>query len=118
MPMADLFSMKSPLIIRFSNGETRVMAEYFAHPDGLLYFDLFWMQDVDASIHLVKGEYKGEGPWKIGSAVISVLGCHGCDVDLATQFSEWQSWMQMFADEYPTKVEISEIARAHGAVAI
>lgn len=113
--MADLFSMKSPLMIRFADGEARVMAEYFAHPEGLLYFDLFWMQAVDTSIHLVKGEYKGEGPWKIGNAVISVLACHGSNADLATQFSEWQSWMQMFGDEYPAQAEIEEIARAHGA---
>lgn len=93
------------------------MAEYFAHPDGLLYFDLFWPQHIDAAIHIVKGEYKGEGPWKIGSAVITVLGCHGCDADLATQFAEWQSWLQMVGENYPAESEIVKIAIAHGAVA-
>ncbi len=114
--MADLFTMKAPLMIRFASGEASVMAEYFRHPQGLLYFDLFWNLQTDSAIHLVKGEYKGEGPWKVGDAVISVLGCHGCDADLATQFSEWQSYRQMCADEYPEPLEIERLAVAHGAL--
>lgn len=114
--MADLFSMKSPLIIRLANGETHIMAEYFKHPKGLLYFELFWHQQPEKMIHLHEGEHKGEGPWKVGDAVISVLGCHGCDADLATQFSDWQMYLQMCADEYPTQQEVSEFAMSHGAV--
>jgi len=114
--MADLFSMKSPLMIRFKTGESHVMAEYFRHPEGLLYFDLFWQENQSASIHLVKGEYKGEGPWKIGDAVISVLGCHGCEADLATQFAAWQSWMQMYGDTYPSEDAVQEIAQERGAL--
>jgi len=114
--MADLFSMKSPLMIRFADGEKRIMAEYFKHPEGLLFFDVFWNQEPQASIHLVKGEYKGEGPWKVGDAVITVLGCHGCDADLATQFSEWQSYLQMYGEEYPAGPEIKSVAESHGCV--
>lgn len=118
--MADLFSMKSPLMVRFENGESRVMAEYFRHPQGLLYFDVFWPEcwpDRMASVvHLVEGEYKGEGPWKIGGAVISVLGCHGCDADLATQFADWQNWLQMQAKNYPANLELASIARQFGAM--
>lgn len=114
--MADLFSMKSPLMIRFSDGQTRIMAEYFRHPEGLLFFDLFWHLDPDNSVHLVKGEYKGEGPWKVGDAVISVLGCHGCDAELATQFAEWQTYRQMCEDEYPSLDEIRRFAVSLGAL--
>ena len=114
--MADLFSMKSPLMIRFSNGEKHIMAEYFKHPEGLLFFDVFWNQSDDSAIHIVKGSYKGEGPWKIGDAVINVLGCHGTDPELATLFSEWQMYMQMSADTYPSDEEIKKIAAAKGAL--
>lgn len=114
--MADLFSMKSPLMIRFADGEARVMAEYFKHPQGLLFLDLFWHQNPQAFIHLIEGEYKGEGPWKVGDAVISVLGCHACDVELATQYAEWQAYLQMYGDEYPHRQVIEEKARAKGAL--
>jgi len=114
--MADLFSMKSPLMIRFADGEVRVMAEYFKHPEGLLFLDVFWNTNPDAFIHLVKGEYRGEGPWKVGDAVVSVLGCHGCDADLASQFADWQTYLQMCGDEYPARRVIEEKARAKGAV--
>ncbi len=113
--MADLFSMKSPLIIRFPDGETRIMAEYFRHPEGIVFFDVFWNLQPEQSIHIVKGEHKGEGPWKVGDAVISVLGCHGCDADLATQFSEWQTYLQMCADDYPNEDQIRSIALEYGA---
>jgi len=115
--MADLFTMKSPLMIRFANGEASIMAEYFKHSEGLLYFDVFWPERTDSFIHVVKGEYKGEGPWKVGDAVISVLGCHGCDADLATQFAEWQTWLQMVGDQYPTEEEIKNLAIEFGAIA-
>ena len=114
--MADLFSMKSPLMIRFPNGEKRIMAEYFKHPNGLLFFDVFWNQSDESAIHLVEGEYKGEGPWKIGDAVINVLGCHGTDPELATLFSEWLTYMQMAGDEYPAEDKIKELAQTKGAI--
>jgi hypothetical protein len=114
--MADLFTMKAPLMIRFANGEKRIMAEYFKHPQGLLFFDVFWNRSDDSAIHLVEGEYRGEGPWKIGDAVINVLGCHGTDPELASLFSEWQSYRQMFPEQYPPEDEINALARARGAL--
>ncbi|MDH5735322.1 MAG: hypothetical protein OEY87_04285 [Gammaproteobacteria bacterium] len=115
--MPDLFSMKSPLMIRFPDGEKRIMAEYFKHPQGLLFFDVFWHQSDDSAIHLVEGEYKGEGPWKIGDVVITVLGCHGTDPELASLFSAWQSYLQMSAEAYPADEVIQQIAFSKGAVA-
>lgn len=115
--MADLFAMKSPLVIRFPDGRKHIMAEYFKHPDGLLYFEVFWHQQAQqAAIHLVRGEYKGEGPWKVGDCVISVLGCHGSDPELASLFSEWQTFLQMAPDVYPGEEQIKALAISKGAI--
>ena len=114
--MADLFSMKSPLMIRFADGEKRIITEYFKHPEGLLFFEAFWHQSDDSAIHVVKGEYKGEGPWKVGDAVITVLACHGSDPELASLFSEWQSYLQMSPETYPADEEIKRFAISKGAV--
>lgn len=115
--MAELFTMKSPLVIRFPDGRKHIMAEYFRHPEGLLYFELFWHQQSDSeAIHLVRGEYKGEGPWKVGDCVISVLGCHGSDPELASLFSEWQTTLQIAPDAYPDEGHINSLAVSLGAV--
>lgn len=115
--MADLFAMKSPLMIRFPDGDKRIMAEYFRHPEGLLFFEVFWGQSKDDNgIHLVKGEYKGEGPWKVGDSVINVLGCRGSEPELAGLFAEWQEYRQMAADTYPDEQTIKAIAVSRGAI--
>lgn len=114
--MAELFSMKSPLVIRLADGRKHIMAEYFRHPEGLLFFEIFWHQQPEqAGIHLVQGEYKGDGPWKVGDCVISVLGCHGSDPELASLFSEWQTYMQMASDVYPENEQIIALAISKGA---
>jgi hypothetical protein len=60
--MADIFSMTAPLMIRLPSGEKRAVAEYFPHPQGILYFDLFWhLADPDMSIHVVGARSKAEG---------------------------------------------------------
>ncbi len=114
--MADLFAMKAPLQIRLADGSKHIMAEYFPHPRGLLYFDLYWnSMPTRHAVHLVEGEYKGDGPWKVGDAVITVVGCHGTDACLATALSEWRSYLQMQGDAYPTDEIIRNIAREYGA---
>lgn len=113
--MADLFSMTAPLMIRFPDGEKHIMAEYFPHPDGLLFFEVFWQQGGESAIHRVTGDFKGEGPWKVGDCVINVLGCHGSDPELASLFSEWQTYRQM-SEDYPDEESIRQLARQHGAL--
>jgi hypothetical protein len=114
--MADLFSVKSPLMIRLRSGEKRVMAERFAHPHGLLYFDLYWhLGDPAQTLHLVEGPIKGDGPWKVGEAVVRVLGCHGTDPELAAAFEDWRQYLEQNADDYPPPPLILAIARRHGA---
>ena len=115
--MADIFSMTAPLMIRLPSGEKRVVAEYFPHPRGILYFDLFWhLSDQGKSIHLVQGSIKGEGPWKVGDCVLNVLGCHGTDPDLASEFDDWRQYLMENADAYPAAPMVRAIARRHGAL--
>jgi hypothetical protein len=114
--MADLFSVTAPLLIRLPSGEQRVMAERFAHPHGLVFFDLFWhLGDPRETVHLVSGPIKGDGPWKVGDAVVRVLGCHGTDGPLASQFDEWRSYLTEHADAYPERAFIEAVARRYGA---
>ncbi len=114
--MADLFSVTAPLLIRLPDGSQHVMAERFAHADGLVFFELFWhLGDPNHTIHFVQGAIKGEGPWKVGAAVVRVLGCHGTDGVLARQFDEWRQYLADHSDAYPVRPLIEAIARHHGA---
>ena len=114
--MADIFDMCSPLMIRLPSGQKRVMAECFPHPQGMLYFDLFWhLGDAQDTVHLVAGPIKGDGPWKVGEAVVHVLGCHGTDHELASAFENWRQYLLENVDAYPARALILAIARRHGA---
>ncbi len=114
--MADLFSVKSPLIIWLPSGQKHVMAECFAHPEGLLYFDLYWHQrDPAKALHVVTGPIQGDGPWKVGAAVVHVLGCHGTDPELASAFEGWRHYLEQNAADYPPRPLILAIARRYGA---
>lgn len=115
--MADLFRMTAPLMIRCPDGAQRVMAEKFRHPRGLLYFEPFWDRLPGAQgIHLVEGEIRGEGPWKAGDCVISVLGCRGSHPELAAEYAGWCAYLAERGDEFPSRREIERLARERGAV--
>jgi len=90
--------------------------EFFPHPQGLLGFEIYWEQAADPSslIQVYAGEVKGEGPWKVGDAVITVLGCHGTDAELASTFADWK-FHREFGNPYPQDEEIRAIARRYGA---
>lgn len=114
MPAID--TVTSPLVIRFADGTEKVVAACFPHPAGLLYLDLFWHQKTpDEAAHLLSGSPSGDGPWRIGDAVIRVLGCQHTDPHLQPAFSAWQSYLQNHGDEYPPRAQIIEIARRLGA---
>lgn len=94
-----------------------MVAEYFPHPQGILFFDLFWhLGDPDKSIHLAEGSIKGEGPWKVGDCVLNVLGCHGTDHGLASEFDDWRQYLAEHANAYPAAPMIRAIACRHGAL--
>jgi hypothetical protein len=113
-PLPDLLHVTAPLVIRLPSGEKRLMAERFAHPRGLLYFEPFWRDNRQPpAIHLAEGPIKGEGPWKVGDAVVTILSCADSELNM-----EWNMWQQqlmeadnIYADEEATR----ELARRQGA---
>lgn len=113
--MADLFSVTAPLLIRYPDGRREVMVERFAHPAGLLYFLPFRDRaDAAQALRLAEGEVRGEGPWKVGAATVTVLGCRGSDPDEAAEYAEWQLQRVERADEFPDREVLRELARAAG----
>ncbi|MEE9425257.1 MAG: hypothetical protein V3V18_09795 [Methylococcales bacterium] len=112
--MADLFTVTAPLAIRFKDGSKQIMIRTFKHKDGLLFLAPFWHElSEDKQFQLITGPIKGEGPWKIGSAVVTVLGCHGTDTELASQFADWQSYLVQNNAEYPNDEMIKSMAANH-----
>ena len=47
--------------------------------------------------------------------VITVLGCHGTDPELAASYADWQFYLQQGAPDYPTREAIQTLACARGA---
>jgi hypothetical protein len=114
--VAAIETVTAPLAIRFADGSEQVVAACFPHPGGLLYLDLFWHRRTpQEAAHLIAGELRGEGPWKVGDAVIRVLGCQGTDPHLQPQFLPWQRYLETEGADYPPREQILEIARRLGA---
>jgi hypothetical protein len=115
--LADLFTVTAPLLLRRQSGTLHVMAEVFRHPAGLLYFDLYWDRDPTmAAIHLVTGEVRGDGPWKVGDCVVTLLGCHGSHPEQAAEYAAWQSYVDQHGSTFPSRETVEALARAHGAL--
>jgi hypothetical protein len=113
--MADLFTMTAPLLIRYPDGRRHVMVERFRHPQGLLYFRTWWDRMEPArGMVLVEGEVKGEGPWKVGAAVVTVLGCQGSRPDEAREFADWQAHREQLGNRYPDRVALLDLAKRTG----
>ncbi|MCU0833548.1 MAG: hypothetical protein MUC77_03795 [Chromatiaceae bacterium] len=114
--MADLFTVTAPLALRLPDGGRKVIAACFPHPLGLLYLDIFWhLSTPDQAAHLIRGEPSGEGPWKIGGCVLTVLGCHHTDPELAEPFARWREYLETQGADYPPPEQIRAIARRLGA---
>lgn len=115
--MADLFTVTAPLALRLSDGSEQVIAACFPHPSGLLYLDCFWhLSTPDQAAHLIRGEVSGEGPWRIGGAVIRVLGCQHTDPQLAESYARWREYLEVRGgEEYPPPEQLQAIARRLGA---
>ena len=103
-------------MIRYPDQARHVIIEKFPHPDGLLYFEPFWhLADDDSLTHVVGGAFSGDGPWKMGDAVITVAACHGTDPEIASAVAEWAQYLQMCDGEYLVQERILEAARSLGA---
>lgn len=110
--MAELFSVKAPLMIRSPHGGEKVIAEIYPHPEGIIFFEIFWDQiPDDGGIYIIRGEIKGEGPWKVGDYVINVLGCQGSQPELANDHSQWQMYLQSATTDYPDATQREAIAQ-------
>ena len=115
--MADLFSLTVPLVIRYPDNSRHVMVGCFRHPDGIVYFRPYWDQlPGGEGIQHVTGVLKGEGPWKVGDAVITVLGCQGTNPEQAAEFADWKFHLEQCGEDYPTRDELQAIAREHGVL--
>ena len=115
--MADLMTVSAPLKICSPDGSASVIAEHFAHADGIVYFDLYWhLGQPDETIHVLKGEIKGDGPWKIGEHVIHVLGCRGTDAEFAMAHDDWTHYLSGADEDYPPESLRNAIARRFGAL--
>lgn len=113
--MADLFSVTAPLLIRYPDGTRHVMVAQIPHPDGLVYFRMFWDRlPLQEGVLLARGELRGSGPWKVGDAVITVLGCHGTNPAEAAEFSAWQFHLEQLGGRYPGREQLQQIARDAG----
>jgi len=114
--MAIIDQVQAPLVLRDPQGNEKVIAACFTHPRGLLYLDLFWHQSTpQQAAHLLLGELRGDGPWRIGGHRLRVLGCHNTDPHLVDQFVAWQEYLSAHGDEYPPPAQILDIARRLGA---
>ena len=115
--MADLLSVTAPLVVRFPDGRKCIMVERFPLANGLLYLEPFWtQQDPGVAFQRLEGPLKGEGPWKVGDAVITVLGCQGTDPVMADLHARWQTHIQQPGFEFPPRDIVEALAREHGAL--
>lgn len=115
--MPDLFEMKRPLAVNYSNGEKTIMVAYYPHTNGIVFLPPFWEQKPEGDkATVIKGEVKGEGPWKIADAVISLVGCQGTDPVMAQMLAEWEFHVQSLPQDYFKPDDIRRLAREYGAV--
>jgi len=115
--MADLFTLTAPLMIRYPDDTRHVMVACFRHPDGIVYFRPFWDQLRDGEgIQVASGDIRGEGPWKVGDAVVTVLGCQGAHPEQAAEFADWKFQLERRGECYPTRDELQAVVRGQGLI--
>ena len=115
--MADLFTLTAPLMIRYPDDSRHVMVACFRHPDGIVYFRPFWDRLPEGEgIQVVIGDLKGEGPWKVGDTVVTVLGCQGTNPEQAAEFADWKFHLEQRGEYCPTRDEFQAIAMKKGVL--
>lgn len=93
------------------------MVVYYPHNEGLLYLRPFWEQQPQGQqATVLKGELKGQGPWKIADAVISLVGCQGTDAELAQQLADWEFHLQNVGQNHYNVDDIRCLAKEYGAL--
>ena len=94
------------------------MVHCFQHPDGLVYFRTFWDQLPESEgVCLVSGEVHGDGPWKAGDAVITLLGCQGSHPQQTAEYADWQMHLEQIGPGYPSRLELqNKVSTMHNTV--
>ena len=111
--MVDLFTLRSPLLVRYPDGEQRLVAEKFRHAEGMVYVEPFWLETESPATYLVTGEITGTGPWKIGNVIVRLLSCG--DTEFSMQWAQWQEHLSscpelhVYHDEQLKKSIISQV---------
>jgi len=114
--MPAIETVTAPLAILFDDGSKRLAAACFKHQLGLLYLDTWWhLKKPGQAAHIIRGELKGDGPWRIGDATIRVLGCQNTDPELQSEYLNWQEYLKE-SSQYPPRRQVVEIATRLGAV--
>ena len=109
--MADLYTVTVPLRVQCRDGSRRVALACVPHARGVVLVEPpavpgAWPE----AMQLLEGELKGEGPWKVGECVITVLGCHGTDGELATEFAQWRQSYEMSGEPLPSREQLIQFA--------
>ena len=117
-PVNKLYSVTAPLYIHTKQQRKQIIAECFPHEKGLIWFESGWHLRESAleAIHLVEGELKGEGPWKIADYIINLVGCHATTPELAFELAEWEEYKSLLAHSDKLKNAVIKIARQQGAI--
>jgi len=97
--MADLFSIKSPLLACYPNGEKHVVVKLFPREHGLVYLVPWWLAVDPPGMYEVEGSIQGEGPWKVGDVVIRLMSCG--DTDESMYWNQWQQYLAGLAESDP-----------------
>lgn len=114
--MPDLFEMKRPLAVNFTSGQKTIAVAYYPHADGVVILEPFWEQKPpEKKAVVLTGEVRGDGPWRVGNAVLTLVGCQGTDPDLAQLLAQWEFHLQDAGSDYYQQEDIRALAREYGA---
>jgi len=95
--MVDIYTLTSPLLVQYPNGEKRLVADKFTHSLGMVYVVPYWLEHEIPQAYLLAGEIKGEGPWKIGDVIVRLLSCG--DIEHKMQWAEWEQYLYSCGDD-------------------
>ncbi len=105
MQLQNAVEKRLPLIIDTRHGGSRVIAELFIVPQGIVFFDVGWCCDASwHPIHFVKGDIAGEGPWRVGDCTIREI--YRSD----PLWSSYEAWQQFMATEEGQRLGGREVA--------
>ena len=90
--MVELFTLTAPLLVRYPDGEQRLVAEKFTHPQGMVYAEPFWLESDSPIAYFLGGDITGDGPWKIDNVIVRLLSCG--DIEYSMQWAQWQQYLQ------------------------